>query len=75
LSSRGIKLSQTEAKAGDIIVVDSNYPRQHIGICINDGCTKVKSNSSSRAAFKWESGPTFEGIYGNAMPEFYRLIK
>lgn len=75
---RGQQVSQREAKAGDLHIVDAGGGNQHIGICLNDGCTKVKSNSSSRASFSWISGAGFRypgSPYNNGKSEFWRLKK
>ena len=45
----GIKVDQSSAHAGDIIVW---YP-YHIGFCMDDGCSQVLSNSSTDATFSW----------------------
>jgi hypothetical protein len=62
-SGRGIRVAPSQAKAGDIILA-RGY--EHIGICQNDGCTRVLSNSSSRATFSWQSDRTFGGSYNNS---------
>ncbi|MFM5958156.1 MAG: hypothetical protein ACKOQ2_13500, partial [Dolichospermum sp.] len=69
-SGRGEKIKQSEAKAGDL-AISSNTG--HIGICLNDGCTKIRSNSSSKAQFKWDSNDNFDGYYGKGNTRFYRL--
>ncbi|PZO18190.1 MAG: hypothetical protein DCF25_10190 [Leptolyngbya foveolarum] len=70
-NGRGTRVSQSEAKAGDIVIEGGN--EEHVGICKNDGCSVVLSNSSSRAAFKWESDITFDGVYGGTPGRIYRL--
>jgi RHS repeat-associated protein len=72
LAGRGtLILDSSNARAGDIAIM----PGQHIGICITDGCTRVLSNSSSKATFKWESGTNFDGAYGkDATSRIYRVV-
>ena len=72
-SGQGVQVSQQNAKAGSIIIARD---QRHIGICMNDGCTTVLSNSSSRAAFSWVSGSTFGGFYdGYPGTEHFYLVK
>lgn len=73
---RGIEVSQSKAIPGDLAIVDAGGWIQHIGICLNDGCTKVKSNSSSRASFSWISNPKFRypgSPYNSGKSEIWRL--
>lgn len=76
LQGRGLLISQSEAQPGDLVIIDAGGWTQHIGICLNHNCTKVKSNSSSRASFSWISNSGFEypgGPYHSANPEIWRL--
>lgn len=68
---RGQRISTAEAIAGDLVVA---YGENHIGVGLNDGCTRVLSNSSSRARFIWESNKDFDGSYGGPST-IYRLLK
>jgi hypothetical protein len=68
---RGRKISKAEVLAGDIVIA-SNIG--HIGIAMSNGASQVLSNSSSRAAFRWVSGPDFDGYYGSGSSTFYRVI-
>jgi hypothetical protein len=44
-SGRGEQITdRSQAKAGDIALI----PSSHVGICENDGCTQILSNSSSK---------------------------
>ncbi|MDX2240093.1 MAG: DUF4231 domain-containing protein [Leptolyngbyaceae cyanobacterium bins.302] len=67
---RGQPVSRQTAKAGDLVVA---YGEEHIGIGLDQCCTRVLSNSSSRAAFVWESDTDFDGSYGGSST-IYRLI-
>jgi hypothetical protein len=66
---RGQLVSRESAKAGDLVVADGEA---HIGIGLTDGCSRVLSNSSSRACFVWESDTDFDGSYGGKST-IYRL--
>ncbi|NJK30858.1 MAG: hypothetical protein HC940_12290, partial [Acaryochloris sp. SU_5_25] len=59
-SGRGARVSLAQAQAGDIILSKGYY---HIGICMNNGCSEVLSNSSSTASFRWRSDNQFGGEY------------
>ncbi|MEL6491573.1 MAG: hypothetical protein AAFQ95_16575 [Cyanobacteria bacterium J06621_3] len=69
-NGRGTQVSQSEARAGDIVIEGS---QTHIGICLNEGCTQVRSNSSSRARFAWDSDFNFNGFYGGGDSRVYRI--
>ncbi|MEL6777776.1 MAG: hypothetical protein AAFO06_11010 [Cyanobacteria bacterium J06597_16] len=69
-NGRGSQVAQGEAQAGDIVIEGS---QAHIGICLNDGCTQVRSNSSSRARFAWNSDFDFNGFYGGGRSRVYRI--
>jgi hypothetical protein len=69
-SGEGIQVGRSKAVAGDIVIAGS---QAHIGICQNSGCTRVLSNSSSRAKFSWESDTDFGGFYGSEPSRIYRV--
>jgi Protein of unknown function (DUF4231) len=62
-------VSRESAKAGDLVVANGEA---HIGIGLTDGCSRVLSNSSSKACFVWESDTDFDGSYGG-QSTIYRL--
>ncbi len=66
---RGQQVSRESAKAGDLVVA---HGEAHIGIGLTDCCSRVLSNSSSRACFVWESDTDFDGSYGG-QSTIYRL--
>lgn len=70
-NGRGKEVSSADAKAGDLVVA---FGEAHIGIGLDDGCSRVLSNSSSRALFGWESDTDFDGSYGGPST-IYRLIE
>ncbi len=67
---RGTQISQAQAQVGDIVIASNSH---HIGICLNQGCTRVRSNSSSRARFTWDSNFNFDGAYGGGQSRVYRV--
>jgi len=72
-NGRGVAVSATDARPGDIVLVDGGGKRQHIGFCLDNGCTRAISNSSSRAAFNWQSDGHFNPVYPGARRAIYRL--
>jgi len=69
-AGRGQFIPPQEARAGDLVVACGE---EHIGIGLEDGCQRVLSNSSSRAAFVWESDRNYQNSYGGAST-IYRLL-
>lgn len=74
-AGRGQRITnRSQARAGDLVLAVGSARRQHIGICQNNGCTQVLSNSSSRASFSWKSDTDFGGYYG-VRTKIYRVVK
>lgn len=71
-NNRGRPIDRSQGQAGDIVISGG---QEHIGICLNDGCTQVRSNSSSRAAFTWDSDTDFGGFYGSGPSRIYRVTE
>lgn len=77
---RGNRITkQSDTKRGDIVIVTNaqtsgGRSANHVGICLNNGCTQTISNSSSDRAFTWVGDPFFSASYKNADPKFYRVI-
>jgi hypothetical protein len=67
----GTDSSLANTKAGDIVVWKSDT-MSHVGICDNDGCTKVESNSSAEAKFNTETSASFNG---QSTSKIYRVTK
>ena len=68
-SGRGQLINdRSQARAGDIALI----PGAHIGICENDGCTRILSNSSSKGAFVWHSDKYMSPSYGK-LTKVYRV--
>ena len=68
---RGRAVNRVEAQAGDIVIAGHQH---HIGVCLNQGCSRVRSNSSSRARFAWDSDTDFNGAYGDSPSRIYRIV-
>lgn len=68
---RGARIEASAAQCGDIVLVTG--ASNHVGICLNAGCSQVISNSSSRRSFSWMSGPTFAPSYNNPNYKIYRI--
>ena len=75
-SGRGTQItSQSESRRGDLVIVTEGTNRGHIGICMNDGCGQVISNSSSRGRFGWiTQNAGFTPSY-NAPGRIYRVTR
>ena len=76
---RGGVIAQSSTVPGDLVLVtgartSSSNNANHVGICMNNGCTTVYSNSSRGQSFSWRSQPTFAPSYINAQPVFYRVM-
>ncbi|QLE46564.1 hypothetical protein FD723_40845 (plasmid) [Nostoc sp. C052] len=68
---RGKLITRAEAVPGDIWVQSD----RHIGICATAGCTRVLSNSSSKAKFQWEDAiEKVNSFYGNSPEKIYRVL-
>jgi cell wall-associated NlpC family hydrolase len=67
-NGRGTEVAAAEARPGDIVISPG---ASHVGIYLGEG--RVLSNSSSRAAFRWESNLNFDGYYGGGQSRIYRL--
>lgn len=69
---RGKKIDASQAVPGDIWISND---MAHIGICTTQGCTRVLSNSSSRAAFAWEDARSeVDSYYGGPAQAIYRVV-
>ncbi len=71
---RGKQVNRSQALAGDLALALGAGNKQHIGICMNNGCTQVMSNSSSKQNFTWKSNTDFGGYYG-VPSKIYRVVK
>lgn len=75
---RGQKINIANAQPGDIVLVNRGGSSQHIGFCLNNGCTQTISNSSSNASFSFRGNSNFSypgSPYNGATPQVYRLKK
>ena len=67
---RGVRVAQSSTVPGDI---DIEAGGGHVGVCLNQGCSSVVSNSSNATSFTWRSGPDFLPSYRNGAGRFYRV--
>lgn len=75
----GQRLEQNQTKRGDLAIAKgTDYERGlwHIGICANDRCTLVLSNSPFTSRFDWLSDINFEGAFDQypGKTTFYRVM-
>lgn len=68
-AGRGQQVVRETAKAGDIWLVQG----KHIGFCMTDKCTRVLSNSSSKATFTWEDDIDTVNSYYRMKENLYRV--
>jgi lysozyme family protein len=69
--SRGQLISpRTAGGPGDVVVMGT----AHIGICLNEGCSQVISNSSSKASFTWVASIQAYDSYYKTSSRVYRVV-
>ncbi len=62
---------RSQGQPGDIVIMGDS---EHIGICMNPGCTVTLSNSSSKALFTWEASMEgYDRYYPRGKCRVYRL--
>ncbi len=76
----GKRIKQTEARRGDLAIANgTDYENGlwHIGICANEQCQLVLSNSPFTTQFNWLSDANFEGAFDQypGKTTFYRVVK
>ena len=76
----GHRVEQRHTRRGDIAVANgTDYEKGlwHIGICANDKCTLILSNSPFTTRFEWLSDASFDGAFDDypGKTTFYRVIK
>jgi hypothetical protein len=69
-AGRGTLVDPSQAVAGDIVIQAQDG---HVGICMNNGCTQVISNSSSHATFTWVSNTSFSPSYNGGPGRIYQV--
>ena len=72
LKREGTEVGAQWSHAGDVVVL-LGTKGGHIGFCMNDGCTQVISNSSSRAQFRWVGSLSSYNEYYGAQGRIYRV--
>ncbi|MEB3292787.1 MAG: hypothetical protein VKJ24_06480 [Synechococcales bacterium] len=76
---QGQRLTQAQTQRGDLAISNgTDYANGlwHIGICMNEGCQMVLSNSPSAVKFNWLSDANFDGAFAHFPGEttFYRVL-
>ena len=69
-SGRGTLVDQSHAVAGDIVIQAAD---KHVGICLDDGCTQVLSNSSPKATFSTIDNISFSKSYSDGPGRIYHV--
>jgi len=69
-AGRGTQVDPSQAVPGDIVIQANDG---HVGICLNNGCTQVLSNSSSHASFSWVSDTSFSPSYSGGPGRIYSI--
>lgn len=77
---QGKRIDQQQSVRGDIAIANgTDYinGQWHIGICMNDGCRLILSNSPFKSEFSWLTGTTFEGAFDQyaGKTTFYRVVQ
>jgi hypothetical protein len=67
---RGTLVDPSQAVPGDIVIQAQDG---HVGVCLNNGCTQVLSNSSSNASFTWVSNTSFSPSYSGGPGRIYSV--
>jgi hypothetical protein len=70
VAGRGTLVDPSQAVAGDIVIQAQDG---HVGICMNNGCTQVISNSSSNGSFTWVSNTSFSPSYSGGPGRIYQV--
>jgi hypothetical protein len=76
----GQRIEQSQARRGDIAIANGTDYEQglwHIGICVNEKCTLVLSNSPFHSRFNWLSDANFENAFAQypGSTTFYRVTQ
>ena len=69
-SGRGTLVDSSAAVPGDIVIQAQDG---HVGVCLNNGCTQVLSNSSSKSSFSWVSDTSFSPSYSAGPGRIYQI--
>jgi cell wall-associated NlpC family hydrolase len=69
-AGRGRQIQASQAVPGDLVVACGE---QHIGVCMEDHCNTIDSNSSSRRCFCWRSGFNFDNYFNCGQATYWRI--
>jgi hypothetical protein len=77
---KGKRIDQNQSIRGDIAISNgTDYEKGlwHIGICMNDGCSLVLSNSPFKSEFSWLTNSNFDGAFDQfpGKTTFYRIVQ
>lgn len=77
-NGQGKRLEQSQTRRGDIAIANgTDYENGlwHIGICMNDRCSLVLSNSPETRKFDWLSDANYDGAFDHnpGKTTFYRV--
>jgi hypothetical protein len=77
---KGKRIEQKQSIRGDIAISNgTDYEKGlwHIGICMNDGCSLVLSNSPFKSEFSWLTNSNFDGAFDQfpGKTTFYRITQ
>jgi hypothetical protein len=77
---KGYRIDQKQTIRGDIAIANgTDYTNGlwHIGICMNDGCSSVLSNSPFKSEFSWLTDSNFDGAFDlhPGRTTFYRITQ
>ncbi len=79
-NGKGKRIDQTQTIRGDIAIANgTDYTNGlwHIGICMNDSCTLILSNSPFESEFSWLTNSNFDGAFDrySGKTTFYRIVQ
>ncbi|MEA5477345.1 hypothetical protein VB774_06905 [Pseudanabaena galeata UHCC 0370] len=79
-NGKGKRIDQNQSIRGDIAISNgTDYEKGlwHIGICMNDGCSLVLSNSPFKSEFSWLTNSNFDGAFDRypGKTTFYRIVQ
>jgi len=77
--NKGKRIEQKQTLRGDIAIAngtDYKNGQWHIGICMNDGCSLILSNSPFESEFSWLTSPNFDGAFDHypGKTTFYKIV-
>ncbi|PZO45085.1 MAG: hypothetical protein DCF19_00915 [Pseudanabaena frigida] len=79
-NGKGKRIDRKQTIRGDIAIANgTDYTNGlwHIGICMNDSCSLVLSNSPFKSEFSWLTNSNFDGAFDSypGKTTFYRIVQ